>query len=92
MPYIKQERRTRLDIGINQLLAYLLEVEENDRSGELNYIITMLLRKAFILEKYYRYNSALGVLEAVKLELHRKKISLYEDLKGKEYSSIEWLI
>ena len=45
MPYIKQERRTRLDIGINQLVTFLQEVEENDRSGELNYIITMLLRK-----------------------------------------------
>lgn len=88
MPYIKQNRRIYLDDVIDDLVRRVYMVEEEDRDGELNYIITMLLRKVYYEPKYHRYNTALGILEAVKLELYRRLIADYEDRKKEENGDV----
>lgn len=52
-------------------------------AGELNYSITMLIN-AYLTrqgESYATYNELIGVLECAKLELYRRQIAGYEDLK-----------
>ena len=85
MPYIPQKDREMLDIYINNIVALLLEDKEK-LSGKFNYVITKiakdLFRKSNGLElRYNNLNNIVGVLESAKLELYRKLISAYEDVK-----------
>lgn len=78
MPYIELLQRQRLEC-----LTDKMESVEIRNPGELNYLITMLL---FVYKKqqgesYSMYNDCVGALENAKLELYRRKISQYEDLK-----------
>jgi hypothetical protein len=75
MPYIKCEERPSID----RILGCLDSFNE----GQMNYIITKLCRKYIEEngESYVNYNALIGVLECAKLELYRRKISSYENLK-----------
>jgi len=83
MPYIKDEDKK----GYYNILSLIaLKFFEKATSGELNYLFTMIAleyisRKG---EKYEYYNDIIGALENCKLELYRRKISKYEDIKIKE--------
>lgn len=74
MPYITGDRRMSIRHG-----------ELPKSAGELNYAITMMvqdfLHTNYMGESYTGYNEAIGVLECVKLELYRRQVSHYEDLK-----------
>jgi hypothetical protein len=74
MPYIKQDDRMRA--------AKLPETP-----GELNYAITVLIMEYLISTgKQFTYvglNEVVGVLECAKLELYRKVVGPYEDVKCK---------
>jgi len=75
MPYIKEED------GSNR-------VAEN--AGQLNYWLTRLVQ-LYIQSKgesYQTYNDIMGALEGCKLELYRRKISLYEDNKIAENGDV----
>lgn len=75
MPYIKKEDRERLDGTYNDPIPQF--------AGELNYKITEMINN-YIIEKgenYQTYNDLLGALEGAKLELYRRKIVPYEDIK-----------
>ncbi|KKL48710.1 hypothetical protein LCGC14_2322800 [marine sediment metagenome] len=75
MPYIKSEQRIKLD-RLTQGFDYSTLSE-----GELNYFFTRILTIWINPINYARYNSAVGVLESVKLELYRRRIAEYEDGK-----------
>lgn len=68
MPYIIQERREDL---------------KAESAGELNYRLTLVLKEYLTTkgESYGTYNDMLGALEGAKLELYRRKVTPYEDLK-----------
>lgn len=73
MPYIDQASRERLSSG-----------ERPENAGELNYAITKivedyLLRKGGV--RYAHLNEAIGALECAKLELYRRLVAPYEDVK-----------
>lgn len=73
MPYIKKEDR----------LLLLTDEKLPATAGELNYVLTMYT-KAYLLkhgESYQTYNDIIGALEGAKLELYRRKIAPYEDIK-----------
>jgi len=72
MPYIKQKRRLQIEEG-----------DTIDTCGELNYAITKLIVDYLENrgEKYQTYNDIIGALEGIKLELYRRKIAPYEDMK-----------
>lgn len=77
MPYLKWEDRLDYD-------------EYPETPGQLNYAIhgeiTEYLRVAGI--NYETLNTVLGVLEAVKQEFYRRKVTPYEDNKIKENGDI----
>jgi hypothetical protein len=86
MPYIKQEDRRKFDHGYDFEPMLELCGMACDNPGDLNYAISMLC-KSYIQHKgenYQHYNDILGALEGAKLELNRRHIAPYEDIKIKE--------
>jgi len=80
MPYIDEVRRVKL-----------LEFKHQPQNaGELNFLITNLITKYIFMkgEKYQHYNDVIGALEGAKLELYRRKIAPYEDIKMKENGDV----
>ena len=80
MPYITQEQREAIETFGHGAIK---------TAGELNYYITRVLQTYLLHNQNYgRYNEVLGVLEAVKLELYRRKVAPYEDKKIKENGDV----
>lgn len=75
MPYIKQERRNELlfDNSNHQALT----------SGELNFLITDVIRRYLINHgcSYQTINDIVGALEGAKLEFYRRVVAHYETSK-----------
>jgi len=92
MPYIKQEKRDCLDSAILNLHAALVNLELDDESNNmdanLNYSITLLLRKCYG-ETYSDVNSAMGMLSCVAQEHYRTVAAPYEDVKKVENGDIQ---
>lgn len=61
-----------------------------ENEGQLNYFITKLCKIYVELqgETYATYNALIGVLESAKLELYRRRISLYENEKCIQNSDV----
>lgn len=74
MPYISQFERGIIDRDMGRLL------EKDYTAGQLNYIITKLLL-AQRAKNYEEWNSLMGVLASVQLELYRRHVAPYEDTK-----------
>jgi hypothetical protein len=81
MPYITPELREDFEEPIQNLIKLLDWVDADRIDGTMNYIITRLIRSQYNNGRYAEYNSAIGVLECAKLELYRKAIGPYEDIK-----------
>jgi hypothetical protein len=90
MPYITPLQREVLDPALTGVLAALGQarasgdIPASGVDGALNYIITRLLHDAYGVKAsphYQDFNSAIGVLESVKLELYRRYAAPYEDGK-----------
>lgn len=73
MPYIKQDRRA----GINT------REEAPVSAGELNFLLTKIVHEYWQIngENYQAFNDIIGALEGCKLELYRRKVAPYEDVK-----------
>lgn len=71
MPYIKTEDRK------------LLQTYTPSTAGELNYTFTLAIMNYIKTkgESYQTYNDIIGALEGAKLELVRRKVNDYEDIK-----------
>lgn len=89
MPYIKTRERIHLDMVVEKAMDSMIGCPQDERDGRMNYLITNLLNKAYGT-KYQELNSAIGVLEAVKLETYRRRIAPYEDKKSQENGDIQW--
>lgn len=72
MPYITKQRRNDIDQGWLPNTA-----------GELNYQITKIILEYLEDrgERYQTYNDIIGALECAKLELYRRKVIGYENVK-----------
>jgi hypothetical protein len=73
MPYIKPEDRAPI----------LLDQIHIEDAGELNFFITTII-DSYIHKNtkcYTTLNEVIGVLECAKLELYRRIVSPYEDVK-----------
>jgi hypothetical protein len=82
MPYIQ--------IGRRKELAFT-DTPHPRTAGELNYILTKVVHK-YVAEKgesYQAYNDVLGALEGAKLELYRRRIALYEEIKILENGDVD---
>ncbi len=85
LPYIKKENREEIDPFVEKLFDHL------ETKGDMNYAITKLLHKYIKREglKYSNLNDAIGIVECVKLELYRKVVVNYENIKIEENGDIE---
>lgn len=77
MPYIRQNRRPKFDTEITKLM------ESVESGGDMNFIFTRICHQ-FIKkfgESYANYSICVSSLENAKLELYRRQIANYEDIK-----------
>jgi len=90
MPYIKQEHRDKLDNQIENLADKIdgLFIWGQHRDGLLNYTITKLIKDLYPDATYHDYNEVIGLLESCKLEVYRKMVAPYEDVKELENGSV----
>jgi hypothetical protein len=91
MPYIKPKDREKWASIIESCNA----VDSCLLVGDLNYLITKIVDKYIQQqedihkgEHYQIYNSAIGALECAKLELYRRLIAPYEDIKIKQNGDV----
>ena len=87
MPYIKSENRKKYEKIIRELVSILKSLPPEEVDGDLNYVVTKLLKEVYPL-RYYHINKAIGVLECIKLEFYRRVAAPYEDLKIKESGDV----
>jgi hypothetical protein len=80
MPYIKMQDRPKYEKSLETLISTLKSQPVENIDGELNYIITRILKEAYPL-RYFNLNRAMGVLECCKLEFYRRVAAPYEDTK-----------
>ena len=88
MPYIKQDKRPRIDQLIDPLVEHLKSLPVEDQDGSLNYAITKIL-KVLYPKKYFHLNRAIGVLATVSQEFYRVVVGPYEDTKIKENGQVD---
>lgn len=87
MPYIDKHHRLIFDKFVDYIVALI--PQDDYRAGTLNYVITTLILKVLGSSPRYKdYNEAVGVLESVKLEMYRRKVSVYEDKKASEAGDV----
>jgi len=88
MPYIPNIERAKYNGYIKNITNILNRYSKHTKlSGQLHYIITKILLNTNPM-KYDDYNTLIGVLENIKLELYRRKIIPYEDIKIKENGDV----
>jgi hypothetical protein len=76
MPYIKEEKRKKN--------------LKPETPGELNYAITRLVSSYLGTNpNYNKFNDAIGAIESAKLEMYRRLIVPYEDLKRVENGDLK---
>ena len=79
MPYIEQSRREEIT-----------ESSLVETAGELNWLLTILIND-YINKKgksYQTLNEVVGVLECAKLELYRRVVSPYEEIKMQQNGDV----
>jgi hypothetical protein len=84
VPYITDGERQSVEPELNRLRMCMADITP----GKLNYVITKLITAFVGIPSYTRYNAAIGVLECVKLELYRRQVVGYEDLKCHENGDV----
>jgi hypothetical protein len=85
MPYIDSESRDRLENLVKTMCLTKIET-----AGELNYLLTRLVH-VFLDQGGYSYrgfNDVMGALEGCKLELYRRHIGEYENLKANQNGDV----
>jgi len=87
LPYIKTGKRAKYDTILKELGEILKTLPPEEVDGELNYVVTKLLKEIYPL-RYFHINKAIGVLECVKLEYYRRVAAPYEDLKIQESGDV----
>ena len=87
MPYIKPERRIKYAKVLDELIKMLKSLPPEEVDGELNYVVTRILKEVYPL-RYYHINKAIGVLECIKQEFYRRVAAPYEDIKIKESGDV----
>ena len=87
MPYIKSENRAKYERILHELIDILKSLPVEEVDGELNYVVTKLLKEIYPL-RYFHVNKAVGVLECIKLEFYRRVAAPYEDMKIKESGDV----
>lgn len=88
MPYIRRELRPELDLLIKPLIEKLKTTPLEDQDGSIDYVVTKIIRNVYPLNKFFHFNRAIGVLNAILLEFYRRMVVPYEDKKIKESGDV----
>ena len=90
MPYIKQELRTKINVGLDELID---QINHLSTEGNINGLVTFALYS--IVKYFYGYTESfdkisdgIKVLECAKLEFARQVLNPYEDKKIKENGDV----
>lgn len=81
MPYIKQERRERLDVSIEALIREIQASDEPD--GEVNYVISRIAVGALLNASVPRYKDVarvIGAFQSACYEFYRRTASKIEEI------------
>ena len=87
LPYVKPENRVKYEKALDELIGILKSLPVEEVDGELNYVVTKILKQIYPL-RYFHINKAIGVLECAKLEFYRRVAAPYEDKKMKESGDV----
>jgi hypothetical protein len=87
LPYIKVGNRSKYNKVLRELLEILKTLPPDEVDGELNYVVTRILKEVYPL-RYFHINKAIGVLECIKLEYYRRVAAPYEDKKIQESGDV----
>jgi hypothetical protein len=87
LPYIKSGNRNKYSTILRELIETLKALPPEEVDGELNYIVTKILKEIYPL-RYFHINKAVGVLECIKLEYYRRVAAPYEDSKIQESGDV----
>jgi hypothetical protein len=91
MPYITQDQRDKIEDKIQNLVSEASSLPDFDlnRGGVLNFIFTKIALEILKQKKKYAtINDIFGALECCKLELYRRQVAPYEDIKIKENGDV----
>ena len=95
MPYIKQDKRNRIDECVISLLDTVIEVDYSGdiHPGVLNYTISKFLHEYIKFKGlcYAEVNKIAGVLSCVDKEFYRTVVAPYEDKKRMENGPVSEL-
>ncbi len=83
MPYIPQERRQELYPLISKVAGEIQAAVESGigkRGGEVNFVICSLVDMLYD-RNYTELSAAISDVECAKLEIHRRLLAPYEDVK-----------
>ena len=88
MPYIKKEQREKYLSPIEELVSILNSQSKDSLDGQVNYVITVLMKRVYKPDSYNTLNSAIGVLESIKQEFYRKVVVPYEEDKERDNGEV----
>lgn len=78
MPYIKEERRAKIDTHLSEVISALREL--GWKEGDMNYTISRIVGAAFEEEmRYHTIARVTGVLSNVATEFERRFVGPYEE-------------
>jgi len=81
MPYVKPERRHKLDNIVSQMAEHL------KLDGDLNYVLFAYCRR-HVKPSYNNYKNFIGELNEAVAEIRRRMLAPYEDEKIKENGDV----
>jgi len=61
LPYIKSENRVKYEKILGELIGILKSLPAEEVDGELNYVVTKLLKRIYSL-RYFHINRAIGIV------------------------------
>lgn len=91
MPYIVVEKRLKFMQLIEELAerVRIEHLEDGDRNGNMNYIISALIEEVYGDQWRYRdVNDVMGMLSSAQAEFYRKVAAPYEDQKEHENGAV----
>lgn len=92
MPYIKKEKREKLDVYIDNLIKCLDPEKDliiDNILGDINYTFSRILGGLMGTPSYNKIAMITGVLENIKQEFYRRVAEPYEDKKILENGDIK---
>ncbi len=92
MPYISQDKRAMLEPALTKIFDALRQIQcdfpDDSFEGTMNYLFTTLLVRLYTLNNYDEHNRVIGLLDCVKNEYYRRRVTPYERNKAVENGDV----